>query len=49
MKPEAVECALELGKKWGQVFVATADADGSPHVAAGRMSAAREGLGILDS
>lgn len=34
MKPKTLEKALELSKRLGHVFVATADAKGLPHLAA---------------
>lgn len=34
IKPEIIQAALALGQKVGHVFVATADSEGFPHVAA---------------
>lgn len=44
MKEEAIQSAVELGEKVQNIFVATADAEGLPHVAAaGRISSASVG------
>jgi predicted pyridoxine 5'-phosphate oxidase superfamily flavin-nucleotide-binding protein len=45
VKQEIVKSAVSLGQKLKHIFVATADADGLPHVAAaGRISMADDGL-----
>jgi pyridoxine/pyridoxamine 5'-phosphate oxidase len=45
MRPEIIHSAVALGQKLEHVFVATADAEGLPHVAAaGRISLGDEGL-----
>ena len=44
MKEEATQNAVELGEKLQHIFVATADAEGLPHVAAaGKISSASAG------
>jgi uncharacterized protein len=45
IRPEIIHSAVALGQKLEHVFVATADAEGLPHVAAaGRISLGSEGL-----
>jgi hypothetical protein len=50
MKSEAVQLAVDLGAKLRLVFVATADAKGSPHIAAaGSISPASKGRVAVDA
>ncbi len=45
MKAETIKRAVELGTRVGYVFIATADSEGLPHMAASRKIAAeREGI-----
>ena len=45
VKQETIQVAVTLGQKLGHVFVATADSEGLPHVAAaGRLSLGKNGL-----
>jgi len=45
IKPDIIKSAVVLGQKLGHVFVATADSNGVPHVAAaGRLGLGTDGL-----
>ena len=45
IKPDIIQSAIILGQKLGHVFVATADSNGVPHVAAaGRLGLGKDGL-----